>query len=392
MSPRRYSLSLLFLVLLLLTLVGVFNRIVDPFWYFRDIEVRGFNLDKPRFPRNERLVKSALVRKIRPQAIILGNSFAEVGFPAKHAGFTDSDKLAPYNLGLSGAKWPEIYCYALFALAQPGVRRVILPLSGMTENSCAGFRNLGDIDHAGLLLSKNALSASWDTLRKQDGVPLVTREGMWYMQRYEAKIRNDTDITINFANLMRDSFCRSPRPARVLDPRRIDRSTPVDDGATAGLRKLVRLAIEKNIHLILMPYPKHVLHYEAERRCEGIEARWSELWKIAAVVEQETSGGAGSVEVWDFHGYRETNAERVHAGKAMRERWWQDNGHFNHEVGAAAFNSIFSARRGYGHRIDTGDFDSLVASIERERSDFLARNPWVEPELYELARLVGAGW
>ena len=223
-------------------------------------------------------------------------------------------------------------------------------------------------------------------------MPLVTREGMWYMQRYEAKSRNDTDITLNFANLMRDSFCRSPHPARALDPQRVDRSAPAADAATAGVRKLVRLAIEKNIRLSLMPYPKHVLHYEAERRCEGIEARWNELWKIAAVVEQEARGKAGPVEVWDFHGYRDANAERVHAGKAMRDRWWQDNGHFNHEVGAAAFDSIFSAGRAYGHRVDTRNFDGLVEAVERERSDFLARNPWVEPELYELARLVGAGW
>jgi len=392
MSPRRYAIALLALLLLLLASVGAFNRIVDPFWYFRDVEARGFNLDKPRFPRNERLVKSALVSKLRPDAIILGSSYAEVGFPATHAGFTDGGRLLPYNLGLSGAKWPEIYCYALFALAQPGIRRVVLPLSGMAEASCAGFQNLGDADYARFLFSKNALSASLDTLRKQDGVPLVTREGMWYMQRYEPKIRNDTDITLNFANLMRDSFCRAPHPARALDLRRVDKSAPPADADTVGVRKIVRLAIEKKIHLILMPYPKHVLHYEAERRCQGIEERWSELWKIAAVVEQESRGKDGPVEVWDFHGYREANAERVHAGKAMRERWWQDNGHFNHEVGATAFDSIFSGGRAYGHRVDTRNFDGLMEAVERERNDFLARNPWVEPELYELARLVGAGW
>ena len=391
MNFKIYALGLLALLLALLAASGIANRIIDPFWYFRDVEVKGFNLDKPRFPRNERLVKSALVQKIRPETIILGNSYAEVGFPARHAGFTDGGKLRPYNLALSGAPWPEVYCYTLFALAQPGARRVVLPVSETTEHSCASYPNLGRPDYAKLLFSQNALSASWETLRKQDGKPRVTREGMWYFKRYEEKIRNDADITRNFAEEMRVRFCKQPQPERGLDKSRLDSSPPRSDASAAGLRNIVRIALQRNIRLVLVQYPKHVLHYELERRCGRTEARWNELRKIAAAVEQE-AGDSRLIEVWDFHGYRDANAERVHAGKTMRERLWQDSGHFNHEVGAIAFDAIFSAGRAYGQRVEMRSFDVLVEATERERREYLARNPWVGQELQELARLAGFTW
>ena len=35
--------------LVVLSLIGLFNRIVDPFWYYREIEIKGFNAVKLEF-------------------------------------------------------------------------------------------------------------------------------------------------------------------------------------------------------------------------------------------------------------------------------------------------------------------------------------------------------
>jgi len=72
MNFRKFCLICVGLILLLVGAVGAFNRVVDPFWYFRDIEVAGFNRDKPRAPGNERLVKLALMDRLKPQAVIAG--------------------------------------------------------------------------------------------------------------------------------------------------------------------------------------------------------------------------------------------------------------------------------------------------------------------------------
>ena len=386
MSPKRYTLALLVLLLLLLASAGAFNRIVDPFWYFRDVEVRGFNLDKPRFPRNERLVKSALVRKLRPEAVILGSSYAEVGLPATHAGFTGGGRLKPYNLSVSGGAWPEIYCYALFALAQPGLKRMVLGASGSAAASCAGYANLGDVDYAKLLLSQNALSASWGPVRPQDGKPPVTPQGTWYFKRFEEKLRNDEAIMVNLPPncAATESAATGPRIRRPAgEPVR-----PPADASTAGLRGIVRLAWKESQAGPVI-YPSTC----CTTKWKDNAASWGALERI---VEHRFAGrgkaGPDSplIEVWDFYGYREVNAERVRAGKPMARRLWQDAGHFNHEVGAVAFDAIFPAGRAgssaYGRKVSTRDFDRYIDDSESERRAFLPGHAWVQQELDELTR------
>src|SRR5260221_12967188 len=94
MDFRKFSLASLTLILALVGSVGAFNRIIDPYGYFRDVEIAGVNADKTRAPGNERLVKPALMRRLAPQAMIVGSSFAEVGLPPMHPGFTRNGELS----------------------------------------------------------------------------------------------------------------------------------------------------------------------------------------------------------------------------------------------------------------------------------------------------------
>ena len=63
MSARQFTLRLFLLIALALASVAAFNRMVDPFWYYRDIEIAGINAVKPRFARFARHVKPALLMR-----------------------------------------------------------------------------------------------------------------------------------------------------------------------------------------------------------------------------------------------------------------------------------------------------------------------------------------
>ena len=80
----RYVRLLLIGLALLLGLTAAFTRVVDPFWYFRDVEIDGFNAIKTKFRRFERNVKPAVFAAEQPEAVILGSSFAEIGFDPLH--------------------------------------------------------------------------------------------------------------------------------------------------------------------------------------------------------------------------------------------------------------------------------------------------------------------
>ncbi|MEO8738339.1 MAG: hypothetical protein ABI537_01400 [Casimicrobiaceae bacterium] len=384
MGPRKFSLACVGLILALVGGVGVFNRIVDPFWYFRDVEIAGINRDKPKAPGNERLVKPALMHRLKPEAMIVGSSFAEVGLPPLHPGFTRNGQLTSYNFGMPAARWSEVYCQAMFALRQLQLKRLVVGVSGMDSAPCPTDAELGRADYGKLLFSRTAFEASRETLRAQGRPSAMTREGLWYYYRYDEKLQSDDQVAGNFALEFARALCPTALEApRRMDPARIDR-TPAGPAQAAGLRNLIRRALEHNVELVLLLYPTHVLFNEIQRRCESPEAHWNSLWQAVSVANEEAGDRSQLIQIWDFFGYGPLNAERMHAGKPMRDRLWQDFGHFNEEIGTAAFNAIYLGSTGYGTRVTVGNFDELVARTEEERRAFLAANSWVAPELREL--------
>ncbi len=130
MSSRTFSVACVTAVLLLIGAVGLFNRIVDPYWYFRDVEIVGFNYNKPKAADNERLVKPAWAAKLKPEAVIVGNSVAEIGLPPTHRGLTKDGALVPFNLAMPRATWNETYCLAMFVMRQAPVKRMVVGVSG----------------------------------------------------------------------------------------------------------------------------------------------------------------------------------------------------------------------------------------------------------------------
>jgi hypothetical protein len=105
---------------LLIALVGIFNRIVDPSWYYRDIEIKGFNAIKPKFASVARDIKPALLIRDQPEAIILGSSYAEVGFDPTNPFFTDRGQMKSMNFAFGGASWGEVQCDFEFAVTHSG--------------------------------------------------------------------------------------------------------------------------------------------------------------------------------------------------------------------------------------------------------------------------------
>ena len=363
---------------------SLFNWIVDPYGYFRDFELIGFNANKPKAAGNERLVKPALMARLKPGAVIVGNSAAEIGLPPTHRGFTKGGTLAPFNLAVPSATWNEIYCLAIFAMRQPSVKRLVVGVTGVDEATCPSDATLDRVDYGKLLLSRSAFDASRETMRVQSQTPSMTREGLWYFDRYERDLQTDSAVTVHFAAMMQSALCptASSGPDAPYSTAVHRTAVPSDQGA--GLRKLIRLARERQVELILLFYPTHVLLGEVLRRCQGPEWLWGPLWQTVSIVDEETGGDSREVQVWEFADYAPINGERIHAGKPARDRLWQDAIHFNEEVGVAVFDAIYSGESRYGARVTVQNFGEIVARSEDERRQFLASNPWLPQELDEI--------
>jgi len=387
MTTRAFSLALIATALFLVGCVAAFNWVVDPYWYFRAFDIVGFNHVRRHAEANERLVKPALVSRLRPQAVILGNSVAEIGLPPSNAGFTQNGALTSYNLALPGGTWNEIYCLALYVMRSTDVRRIVIGVSSVHheagDETCPSDSAFRRPDYAKLLFSRSAFAASRETLRDQNQPPTMTADGNWYFHRFIDDPRIHDGATWALARVIRRDLCRNMRFREDALDWSLVRMSPVPKDVGAGLRTLIRTAREKRIELVLLYYPKHVVLNEVQRACQGHESHWNELWAMVSIAEQE--GDPQLTQVWDFETYVPTNAERLDGRSPGPDLLWQEAQHFNQAVGAAAMDAIYRGKPGYGDRVTVGNFRELVERREVERVRFLETNPWVREEFETFA-------
>ena len=167
MSDRKlYSLILLGGALLLLGLTAIFNRVVDPFWYYRDIAISGFNTVKPKFRRYEWHVKPSVVQREQPASLIFGSSYAEIGFDPLHPALLRVGK--SYNFSLAGASWEDVYCQVQYAFAHDqALRQIVIGIhpQAMPRRDCAAdMKKMARPEESMFLLSLDALKASIGTV------------------------------------------------------------------------------------------------------------------------------------------------------------------------------------------------------------------------------------
>lgn len=380
---RRFALWLLFGLLGTLALVGLFNRVVDPFWYYRDVSIDGFNAVKTKFRRFERHVKPAIVAREKPEAIVLGSSFAEIGFDPRNAFFTDRGRLPGYNFGIAGAPWAMTRCYLEFALRNAEPKRIVvgIPLGDLPAVDCGeNLKTMGNPGIGSLLFSAKALRASIQTvLEQRTERPSHTREGLYNYARATGTAQRGFSEML--AARLRQQSCELRKLGSAttgMDP--VAAATRALD--LVGLRQLVRTAVERGIELRLVIYPQHVYNLELDALC-GAPDRWDALEQMAKAVA-EAGNGSGLVQLWEFFGYNEITGEPV----SPDMKSWQDPQHFNVEVGDMMLGEMFGGSKGegtaIGRHVVPGAQDVARTRFDAARRAFIRANPGFFSRLRQL--------
>lgn len=145
------------------------NLIADPFWYYRIVEIPGFNQIKPKFRYFEREFKPSILTKVKPQVIILGSSYAEIGLDPMHPALTRNG-LKTYNFGMINAKWDEVHCNFHYAIQKNPIKQILLGVdAGTLENNDCSKRivSMGQPNHIRNLLTLEASIQSIKVLLRQ---------------------------------------------------------------------------------------------------------------------------------------------------------------------------------------------------------------------------------
>lgn len=375
------------LLALALGAIALFNRVVDPFWYYRDIEITGFNAVKPRFARFERHVKPALLVREQPEAIVLGSSFAEVGFDALDNSFTDNGRLRGYNFAFAGAGWDLEQCALEYALTHTRVRRVVLGINpgALPKADCNLVWKGMSASSAELLLSLNTFDNAIRTVVEQRRArPSHTREGRYLYargepgvaQRFRDYLRRDGK---------RHAQCTADKlKVPTLLPSAVQSIQPAVNLEFSGLRSVIRAARQQGADLAFVIYPRHALSLELEFICGDPNARWSQIAALAQVVAEEAADVAqkGSVSLWIFDGYDTTRGEQV---VGREPRYWQDPEHFNYELGARMLAAIYGYEQDFGAQVRADNIEAIYMQLLTQRERFLASTSWFYGDLQTLA-------
>ena len=354
MTFKKYIIGVVILWSFLVVLVVLFNRVVDPFWYYGDFIKVGFNDVKTEFHGHERQVKPSIMQREQPALLLFGSSFSEIGFDPLHPALTKIG--SAYNFGLAGATWSVISCYVDFAISHDkGLRQIILGIhpESMPAQDCS--KQIDAIEHpdeVAFLLSMSALQASIKTVFKSDNVATHTKEGkMFYF-------RGKPGTAARFGEDLPKCDVRN---ASVGTQQDVDLS---------GLRDLLNKATKRGIAVKLVVYPRHALKIEREHQCGINQIRGSILEQISKMVAHESGN---LIEIWDFDGYHDISTEKITDAPGV---WWQDPAHFNSEFGDIMLDEMFARKTPvYGTQITSSNILSYEQLKNEERLRYIEAHP-----------------
>ncbi|MET0216685.1 MAG: hypothetical protein ABW205_01995 [Burkholderiales bacterium] len=380
----RYGRWLLCGTALLMLLTAAFNRVVDPFQYFGDMRIQGFNAIKSRLRFFEREVKPAVLRRDRPESVIIGSSVAAIGFEPLHPSLSRGEPGKSYNFAFAGAPWNEAFCALEYVLAHTEVKRIVFGMvaQSMPDEDCSRmFAAMDETRLAEVLVSPQAVQHSIKTLRSQDPrePQRHTPEGRYVFFRDDPRVEHRARVF--FEEYLRGKItCSEERLRRSLDvPTPLLVQDPAAPFDTSGLKRILSQISGRDIKLKIVIYPRHVVGAEAEYLCGEELQRWRAMFRLAQYLEEHPPAPPASVEVWEFQGYGPEFSEPLGGGVLT---YWQDPIHFNPELGNAMLDAMFSTGNtgsdpvtGFGYRVTSATLAARYRWLSDQRALYLKAHP-----------------
>ncbi len=398
---------------LLICSVSVFNAVVDPYGMYRLVEVKGFNLHKPAVYNRVRLMKAYDIRRIKPDAIVLGTSRCHVAMRMSNEGW-DLGARKRYNLAFDGATTKEMYFYLRYAQAIHPLKEVVLGLDtyhptlapastrpDFDQGLLYGNRSLISsirmmLEDLKLLASVDTLFSSIETLRSQN-----TNEYEWFAadgQRLgEVFFRNFDD---KFQKSPRDYFEEIDRMevGFKMPDRKLTRLTPVEAvSASASLqktdcetslgyiRKIVEFCRDNHIDLRIFITPEHA--HQAE--ISAALGTWPLVEKakrdLVRLLTEDAAMHPGELPIplYDFSGYNSITTESLpQPGSRDEMKYYWDSSHFKELVGDFVLDRLFSISRSehpipvdFGIRLTPATIESALARIRTDQIAYRLSHP-----------------
>jgi hypothetical protein len=368
-NHRRLLATALATAMLICGLTIAFNLAVDPYGSYRIFDAK--DPPRPAIYRRVKLAKAYDIRRIKPQAIVLGTSRSHIGLRMTHEGWGIPPE-ARYNSAFDGATTKEMYAYLSHAHAVSPVRQVVLGLDfwqlgqGLASTRpdfepALLFEPHHPLHNAAVYAADVALLMSTDTTAAS-----FTQLGSGGEKEPEWLASDGQRIGATFFRDVEPSFSRSPGAYfRNIDrqeigfmletepaPRGATKYRPDDPATTPTsfdyISKIVSFCREADIDLRIFITPTHAHQLEITSELGG----WPRLEQgkrdLVQLLTEDTvrHPGARKFPLFDFSGYSSVTTERVpgDTSKEEMEFYW-DSSHFKERVGDWILDRLFEVVR-----------------------------------------------
>jgi hypothetical protein len=391
----RYLRSWGLTTLCLLACVALINLIVDPYGIFNVVNVKGFNAVKSQAGQRALLFKRAALERMRPNALILGNSRAEIGFnPASPAWPAAARPVI--NLALPGTGTRSALDEFRNALDEGNPRVALIALDFLdfrtdqappTDSELSRpDRIMWVRDRIAAILTMSALLDSVATVSAQYRAfpSSLTETGFNPMRDYAGIARNE-----GYSSMFRQRDAENAK-AYVRGSRTIYQADGRTSNEFRAVEQIIALASEKGVAVRFAIYPYHghilVLLHQA-----GLWPAF-EAWKRELVQRVDMAPPGADIELWDFSGFSPYADERIPppGDTASDMRWYWEAGHFKEALGDVMLERMFDrspTSSGWGSRLTANDLATNLERLRRERDEYESTHG---AETAELAALVAA--
>jgi tetratricopeptide (TPR) repeat protein len=424
-SPRPAGFVAAFAAIFAAMAVGilVFNVIVDPYWAYGAPEIEGFNAVKPQVTNELRLAKANIVCRVKPDAVILGSSRAELGLDPEHPALSAAFQ-RPYNLSMAGMGIEEMLRMLQHAwYASDGkLRLAILALDDLMfaanrekivfggeifgyderrliaspERNCRSTF-LNDIE---VLLLAKGLRSSIATLQHQDASELYLGNGM--RNRERNMLATGMPRVGHAPAFTNNEFYYINKIWTAGAEQRFCFEAPEYGSTFQRLREMLRFAREHGIQIKILLSPVHARML--------IAIREAGLWPMIeqykrGLVEVLAEDAARypdqpRFELWDFYTFNSISTEPVpvEGDKTTRMKWYWEISHYTHAAGAMALDRVMGhATAGrpvpadFGVLLNTGNIDAQIDKLLVDSREFDRRFPAVVTAIHATADRALAG-
>ena len=407
-GPNRFLLAFAAAVIGGFAAVPAIDVVVDPFWRFDLVTIRGINEQRPVFSSYARLSKAGAVCRLRPRQVTMGTSRVEVGLDPHHPGWSEEPSPV-YNLGLAGIGLKELLLNFQHAVNTSPIKRAVIGLDFLMFNANREATVFGtevlDFDRNQLVLDPG--DSCWRTLR-YNARRFFGTEGLYYSfltvtsQLTQADRTDGTKVTAwmslydrdgfrsYFAagyNLLLDADGARPKFSELQEQyyvRKVWRpppgyrycfSKPGQPNTMDTFRELVRIARRSGVDVRFYLEPVHARMMLAIQDA-GLWPQFED-WKrgiVEVLAEEAKESGKPEFPVWDFSGFNSVTDE--HIGKTMRMRWFWEDSHYKKETGDLMLDRVldyhvpeYTIPQDFGVRLRSDNIeDWLVATRKAGRA------------------------